>query len=159
MCITGEWNGVMTAKWPNGKTEVFVDTRTLPIVKKNVSPISQQEDFESRRLWKELTYHLRTGNVSAATDTKCSIEQRQRDLVKQRQERGEVWQTRVSVRVQSVLVVSRILFCSRTFSCPVSLLLRVFFSLTRASREIYLLDSYNSEIFESRLPQFLFLCL
>ena len=103
MCITGEWNGVMMAKWPSGKTEVFVDTRTLPIIKKKVSPISQQEEYESRRLWKDLTYHLRMGNVSSATDTKCAIEQRQRDLVKERHEKGEKWQNRVSFLVPFIV--------------------------------------------------------
>ena len=95
MYITGEWNGVMMASWPNGRTEVFVDTQSMSIIKKRVKPISQQQEYESRRLWKDLTYHLRMGNVSNATDTKCAIEQHQRDLDKQRQEKGEKWQQRV----------------------------------------------------------------
>ena len=36
------------------QNEVFVDTKTMPIVKKRVRPIDQQVELESRRLWKEV---------------------------------------------------------------------------------------------------------
>ena len=29
--------------------EIFVDTKTTPVIKKKVPPIEQQEEFESRR--------------------------------------------------------------------------------------------------------------
>jgi len=86
----------MQAKWANsGKTELFVDTKTIPIIKKQVNPISQQDSFESRNLWKEVTAALKQQDVSAATSAKFSVEQKQRELVKERQEKGLKWENRV----------------------------------------------------------------
>ena len=86
----------MKAKWTaTGQEEIFVDTKTIPIIKKKVAPIITQEEYESRRLWKDLTLALKIGNVDLATSTKSKIEQRQRDLVKERQESGIKWQRRV----------------------------------------------------------------
>ncbi|KAH9523689.1 Oxysterol-binding protein- protein 9 [Bulinus truncatus] len=47
--IEGEWNGIIYAKWVSGKNEVFVDTKTLPIIKKIVRPPDQQGPLESRK--------------------------------------------------------------------------------------------------------------
>lgn len=59
--ITGEWNGVMEAKWNDGskKTEVFIDVNAIPIHKKNVRPVMEQQENESRRIWREVTLGLK----------------------------------------------------------------------------------------------------
>ena len=50
MSVNGEWNGVMYATHANNsEPEVFVDTFTMPIVKKQVQSIGKQKTFESRR--------------------------------------------------------------------------------------------------------------
>lgn len=86
----------MTAKWAqSGKSEVFVDTKAIPIIKKQVKPISQQQEFESRNLWKEVTVALKLQDVSAATNAKFSVEQKQRELVKERQDKALKWHNRV----------------------------------------------------------------
>lgn len=41
------------------RTELFLDVNEIPIVKKEVRPISDQDEMESRRLWKEVTAGLR----------------------------------------------------------------------------------------------------
>lgn len=43
----------------NRKGEVFVDVNRIPIFKKQVRPISQQEDDESRKIWRDVTVGLR----------------------------------------------------------------------------------------------------
>lgn len=95
--ITGEWNGKMEAKWAmeSGRPKLFIDTKTMPIIKKQVKPISEQEEFESRKLWKEVTYALKQQDVNEATIAKCNIEQHQRDLAKEREEKAIKWQNRV----------------------------------------------------------------
>lgn len=93
--ISGEWNGVMHAEWANGKTELFVDTKSLPMVKKKVQPIAKQDEFESRRLWKDVTLALKLQDVNLATAAKSSIEQKQRELVSERQDKEAKWDTRV----------------------------------------------------------------
>lgn len=94
--ITGEWNGQMYAKWSaSSKNELFIDTKTLPIIKKQVSPISEQEEYESRNIWKVVTSALKGQDVTEATKAKFDIEQRQRLQAKEREERSLKWQNRV----------------------------------------------------------------
>ena len=85
MTLSGEWNGIMLAKWTNGNREVFVDTKAMKTLKKKVKPIAEQESYESRRLWKDVTAALKMQDVQSATNAKFAIEQCQRDLVKQRE--------------------------------------------------------------------------
>ncbi|CAH1773458.1 unnamed protein product [Owenia fusiformis] len=92
--IQGEWNGVMYAKYDTGMSESFVDTKTMPIHKKKVKPIEQQTEFESRRLWQEVTKNLKVKNVEAATDGKRKLEHRQREEAKERKEKDEKWETK-----------------------------------------------------------------
>lgn len=88
----------MTAKWAStGKSELFVDTKTLPVLKKQVTPISEQDEFESRNMWKVVTAALKRQDVTEATAAKYAIEQRQRELAKEREEKSLKWQNRVSV--------------------------------------------------------------
>ena len=64
--------------------ETFVDTKKLPIHKKQVRPLEQQGELESRRLWKDVTLNLKAKNVDKATEFKHGLEQRQREEAKQR---------------------------------------------------------------------------
>ncbi|XP_052066520.1 oxysterol-binding protein-related protein 9-like isoform X2 [Mytilus californianus] len=86
--IDGEWNGIMYAKYNTGMNEVFVDTKKMPIMKKLVKPTDQQTEFESRRLWKEVTYNLKNKFIEEATNHKQRLEQRQRNEAKERKEKG-----------------------------------------------------------------------
>ncbi|XP_076440385.1 oxysterol-binding protein-related protein 9-like isoform X2 [Babylonia areolata] len=94
VAIEGEWNGVMYAKYNTGMNEAFVDTKSIPIFKKRVKPLDQQGEFESRRLWKEVTYNLKAKNIEAATEQKHALEQRQREEAKQRKDEGIKWETK-----------------------------------------------------------------
>lgn len=96
MTIDGEWNGVMYSKTiPNSnEKQVFVDTTCLSVIHKHVRSISNQETFESRNVWKEVTRALKLHDVVSATAAKSFIEQRQRDLLKDRMEKGVKWRTR-----------------------------------------------------------------
>ncbi|XP_059151876.1 oxysterol-binding protein-related protein 9-like isoform X2 [Physella acuta] len=91
--IEGEWNDVMYAKWASGKNESFVDTKSLPIIKKIVRPREQQEELESRKLWSNVTFYLKEKRVDEATDEKHKLEQRQRDEAKERKDLGKKWET------------------------------------------------------------------
>ncbi|XP_066146946.1 oxysterol-binding protein-related protein 9 isoform X1 [Euwallacea fornicatus] len=94
--ISGEWNGVMEAKWVDKlEPELFIDVNALNIVKKQVRPISQQDDNESRKLWKEVTAGLKFNEIDKATNAKQALEQKQRDEAKERKESGKDWQTKL----------------------------------------------------------------
>ena len=90
--LSGEWNNVMHAEFDGGPKEVFVDIHSIPIIKKQCLPISQQGEWESRRLWRHVTKALAENDVDVASNEKFKIEEHQRDLRKQREETGEVHQ-------------------------------------------------------------------
>lgn len=95
LVIEGQWNGIMTATDSKTKmTSEFVNTKTMPVIPKQVKDIAQQDEFESRRLWKEVTYCLKNRLVEKATGFKSRLEQRQRDEAKERAEKGETWNTK-----------------------------------------------------------------
>uniref|UniRef100_A0A023F2L0 Oxysterol-binding protein n=2 Tax=Triatoma infestans TaxID=30076 RepID=A0A023F2L0_TRIIF len=93
--IHGEWNGVMEAKWSDGKSEQFANINNLEIIRKNVRPIENQDENESRKLWREVTAGLRLNNVSHASNAKCALEQKQRMEAQQRKELGIPWETKL----------------------------------------------------------------
>ncbi|XP_051869101.1 oxysterol-binding protein-related protein 9 isoform X4 [Pristis pectinata] len=93
--IEGEWNGVMYAKWSTGESSIFVDTKKLPIIKKKVRKLEDQDDFESRRLWKDVTHNLKIKDIDAATEAKHKLEERQRAEARERKENEVQWETRV----------------------------------------------------------------
>ncbi|EDW74336.2 uncharacterized protein Dwil_GK21856, isoform A [Drosophila willistoni] len=91
--ISGEWSGLMEAKWHDkNKTEVFVDVNRIPIFKKQVRPIVEQDEFESRRVWKEVTAGLKFNDIERATNAKFVVEQHQRDQAKVRKEYDLAWE-------------------------------------------------------------------
>ncbi|CAF1034871.1 unnamed protein product [Adineta ricciae] len=93
--IDGEWNGVMNAKYSEAKAaEVFFDTKTTPIIKKIIRPIAEQDEHESRRMWKDVTYYLKHKQMDKATAAKSFLEQRQREDAKQRAAESVKWQTK-----------------------------------------------------------------
>ncbi|CAF0780984.1 unnamed protein product [Didymodactylos carnosus] len=93
--IDGEWNGVMYAKYTESKiSDVFFDTHNTPIIKKIVRPIKEQGEYESRHLWKDVTYCLKSKQLEKATDAKLLLEQRQREEAKERAEKSLKWQTK-----------------------------------------------------------------
>ena len=63
--VDGEWNGRMMAKWSTGRNELFIDVTKLPIHPKSVKPVAEQPRFESRRLWKDVTYGLKVRTIAA----------------------------------------------------------------------------------------------
>ncbi|XP_014663478.1 PREDICTED: oxysterol-binding protein-related protein 9-like [Priapulus caudatus] len=96
MTISGEWNGIMVSKdEQTGETDVFVDTKHMPVIKKRVRPIAQQLPYESRRLWKDVTAALTIKDVDKATEGKFQLEQRQREEAKERRETGKKWETKL----------------------------------------------------------------
>ncbi|XP_046433854.1 oxysterol-binding protein-related protein 9 isoform X2 [Neodiprion pinetum] len=95
LVINGEWSGTMELKWSDGKTELFADVRELKAEKKRVIPVSEQEECESRKVWREVTAGLRLNDMDRATAAKCSIEQRQRDEARLRKESNVPWQTKL----------------------------------------------------------------
>lgn len=62
-----------------------------------VKPMSEQDEDESRKVWREVTMGLRINDMDKATAAKCAIEQKQRDDVRYRKENNIGWQTKVGI--------------------------------------------------------------
>ncbi|OXA65019.1 Oxysterol-binding protein-related protein 9 [Folsomia candida] len=96
LVVDGEWNGVMSGKWADGRTERgFVDVNSLKIQTKKTKPIAQQEPYESRRLWKHVTKALKFNDVEGASKAKMAVEDRQRLDAKEREEGKSTWRPRM----------------------------------------------------------------
>ncbi|XP_019386955.1 PREDICTED: oxysterol-binding protein-related protein 9 isoform X1 [Crocodylus porosus] len=93
--IEGEWNGVMYAKYATGENVVFIDTKKMPTIKKKVRKLEDQEEYESRCLWKDVTHNLKVRDIDAATDAKHRLEEKQRAEARARKENETSWETRL----------------------------------------------------------------
>ena len=72
--MDGEWNGKMIAKWLHtGRNEVFVDVTRIKIHEKLCKKVAEQGRFESRRLWRDVTYGLKVGHIEDATAAKFAL--------------------------------------------------------------------------------------
>ena len=78
-----------------GETKV-IDTTQLESIRKRVRPIDMQSDFESRKLWNNVTEALQRNDVDGATQHKHFLEERQRQGEKYRRETTTQFPTRVS---------------------------------------------------------------
>ncbi|KAK0568803.1 Oxysterol-binding protein OBPa [Tilletia horrida] len=90
--ISGKWSETMEFKpSKGGSSEQLFNARTAKFVDKIVIPESEQEEFESRRLWSKVTEGIKERNLEKATEAKTAIEDAQRQAVKRRDEKGEKW--------------------------------------------------------------------
>ncbi|XP_014475738.1 PREDICTED: oxysterol-binding protein-related protein 9 isoform X2 [Dinoponera quadriceps] len=95
LIINGEWSGMMEAKWSDGRSEIFADVKELDTERKLVKTVCEQEECESRRVWRDVTVGLRINDMDKATAAKCAIEQKQRDEARVRKENNIPWQTKL----------------------------------------------------------------
>lgn len=70
-----------------------------------MKPIVEQEETESRRLWKEVTAGLKFNNIDKATNAKAYVEQRQRDEAKYRKENNIRWETKVCLVMFTDIII------------------------------------------------------
>ncbi|XP_028299965.1 oxysterol-binding protein-related protein 9 isoform X2 [Gouania willdenowi] len=93
--IEGEWNGVMYAKWASGENTTFIDTKRMGIIKKKVRKLEDQLEYESRRLWRDVTVNLKLRDIDQATEAKHRLEEKQRAEARERKENEQQWETRL----------------------------------------------------------------
>ncbi|KAK9519289.1 hypothetical protein VZT92_022030 [Zoarces viviparus] len=93
--IEGEWNGVMYAKSATGENTVFIDTKRLGTITKKVRKLEDQLDYESRRLWRDVTLNLKRRDIDSATESKHRLEEKQRAEARERKENEQQWETRL----------------------------------------------------------------
>ena len=89
--ISGKWNDIvyirdLTVK--GSKKTILFDTHKHFPSRPEVRPLNEQGEYESRRLWKEVTDALAIRDHEVATEKKFQIENYQRELAKKRIEDG-----------------------------------------------------------------------
>jgi len=92
--ISGKWSDQMYLQRGKSGKEIMFDADKATAVPKEVAPESEQEENESRRLWAKVTEAIKKNDQDAATDAKSAIEDRQREIAKQREHSGETWKPR-----------------------------------------------------------------
>jgi len=96
--ISGKWSETMEYKQhKSGETETLFDAKKAQFAEKTIRPESEQEEFESQRLWSKVTRGIKEKNLELATEAKSAIEDAQRQAVKEREEKGETWAPRFFV--------------------------------------------------------------
>uniref|UniRef100_W5MUE6 Oxysterol-binding protein n=2 Tax=Lepisosteus oculatus TaxID=7918 RepID=W5MUE6_LEPOC len=93
--VEGEWNGVMFAKLATGENTLFIDTKKMSTIKKKVRKLEDQQEFESRKLWKDVTVNLKLKDIDSATEAKHRLEEKQRAEARERKEKEMQWETRL----------------------------------------------------------------
>ena len=75
--------------------QFIIDTKKLPIIKKKVRKLEDENKYESRCLWKDVTFNLKIRDIDAATEAKHRLEERQRAEARERKEKEIQWETRL----------------------------------------------------------------
>ncbi|KAI2799437.1 hypothetical protein BLOT_014864, partial [Blomia tropicalis] len=95
--IEGHWDSEIWYKDKRGKgnSELFwsgIDPKVKSSrLRRHVVPIDLQTETESERLWHKVTLAIQQQNQQAATMEKTILEEAQREAVKQRSARMEIW--------------------------------------------------------------------
>lgn len=97
--ISGKWSDEVDYRnSKTGATTELFNARKANFATKSVRPESEQEVFESRRLWAKVTEGIKEKNLDKATEAKSAIEEAQRSKVRERDERDERWKPRFFVQ-------------------------------------------------------------
>lgn len=91
--IEGQWTDSFTITDASGnKIETF-DTNINDQTPLEVPDISDQDPWESRRAWKATIDALGQSNMQGTVDAKSKVEEAQRQLRRDEEQRGTQWQT------------------------------------------------------------------
>lgn len=91
--ITGKWCDKLyiSDSASSSDKQLFLDVENEAICPKIVAPESEQDELESRRLWRGLTQALKERDYDKALEEKHKVEDSQRGLAKLRTEAGISW--------------------------------------------------------------------
>jgi len=94
--LDGYWSSVINiTNCKTNETSVFFDSKTSPSMSKIVPPEDQELEYESRRMWTNVTKALAANDLDAATAAKTELEEEQRKTTKERHDLGQYPQHRL----------------------------------------------------------------
>lgn len=90
--LSGRWShkSYFTKSGETSKQLLF-DADAEPMAERVTAPVEEQHEFETHRLWGPVSDALKVKNYSIANAEKSKIEDRQRQLKKEREAKSEVW--------------------------------------------------------------------
>ncbi|ELT92046.1 hypothetical protein CAPTEDRAFT_227574 [Capitella teleta] len=91
--VSGTWNDILEFNYADGSSKE-IDTKQLKTCCKWVRPIASQGEFESRKLWTNVTEALKNGNIEEATQHKRFLEENQRRGERHRKETNTAFPTK-----------------------------------------------------------------
>ncbi|KAL4810298.1 hypothetical protein BDV18DRAFT_130710 [Aspergillus unguis] len=98
--VDGQWSNSFTIKDARHKKDVETvcvhDLKTTPLT---LAPTEQQDLWESRRAWADVSKNIADGNMDAVSHAKGKIENAQRELRKTEKAEGREWERRFFNRV------------------------------------------------------------
>ena len=83
-------------------TAIFLDTTSMKGNSKQVRPLQEQGENESRSLWRNVISALKVKDLDTATNEKKKLEEKQRNDAKMRLETKQTWETQVGVQISFV---------------------------------------------------------
>ena len=90
----GDWSNEMFLKTGSKKELLIENDDSFRRAKKQLKQMCDQNENESRKVWQTVTAYLRNKQVEAASDAKFKIEEKQREIAKQRKTMNSVWQAK-----------------------------------------------------------------
>jgi len=108
--VDGQWSDVWHTK-EGGKSKSIIETfdpkvtKTTPLI---VAPIEQQDDFETRRVWKKVSDAIIKSDLDRASAEKTIIEVRQREMRKQEKDEGREWPRAFFARQEKPTLVQQL---------------------------------------------------
>lgn len=96
----GQWSSSFTIRDARAKKDIETFTisnlKTTPLT---VAPLDEQDEWETRRAWRDVAAAIERGDMEATSNAKTKIEVAQRELRKKEKEQGEEWERRFFKRV------------------------------------------------------------
>lgn len=93
----GQWSGSFTIKDAKSGTviEEYDSTTSVDnLTPISVPPLEEQDPMESRRLWNKFATKMKDGDLSGVSAEKNRIEVRQRQMRKDEEKEGKIWERR-----------------------------------------------------------------
>ncbi|KAF3483814.1 KES1 [Arthroderma uncinatum] len=98
--VDGQWSESFVIKDASSKKEVDrFDVKKSKTSAFTISPIEEQDIYESRRAWKDVAAAVEKGDMDALSAAKSKIENAQRELRKVEAEEGREWERRFFQRI------------------------------------------------------------
>ncbi|KAI8381536.1 uncharacterized protein BYT42DRAFT_566866 [Radiomyces spectabilis] len=91
--LSGRWSHKSYYNRPDeSKKELLFDAEAEPMAKRVTRPLEEQQDIESHKLWGPTLDALKVKNYTVANAEKSKVEEWQRGLRKEREQKKETWE-------------------------------------------------------------------